>query len=223
MKYVVVLSLLGVLSCGRTSAPSSGSDGVIGQVRTLAVAPAAPADATAVSEICQALLQKEAMVSTLLNTTHRYVALQTNCDGTTQSLEEVSVTIQQDGGDVVFRRASNLAFLFPQLETTRSGVLAGVCATATNLVNPIVTDSEALFFTTSGIRAADCLPGAGERCILLERALIQGTTATVHTREWLRIVTNANQGRLGFYNLRRRVSRSFCPLNQSILQSATLK
>ncbi len=222
MKFFLTLALLGVMACGRYEKSRSG-DGVIGEVRSLAVSPLSSADRSGVSEICQALLQKETIASSLINTTHQFATAQTNCDGSPQSAEDVTVTIQQEGAELVFRRSNNLGFLFPQVETSRSGTLAEICASVTNLTSPIVGETEALFFTASVINSGDCLSRSGERCILLERALVSGTSATVHTREWLRVVTDNTQGRIGFVNFRRKVSRSYCPVNQVISQSATLK
>ncbi len=222
MKFALALTLLCTLSCGRVENKRSG-DSVIGQVRSLVVSPASSADRSGVTEICQALIQKESAASTLLNTTHQFATTQTNCDGTTQGPEDVTVTIQQEGSDLIFRRSNNSAFIFPQVETTRSGVLAELCGAVSNLTSPLLSETEALYFTTSAISTSDCLPRAGERCILLERALVSGTTATVQSREWLRVLTDVNQGRIGFVNFRRKVSRSFCPLNQVISQSASLK
>ncbi len=222
MKVILTLLCLGAIACGRSTVTPS-SEGVIGQVRSLAVSAVSSVDRLGVTEICQALLQKETIASSLLNTTHQFSTSQTNCDGSTQSAEASTVTIQQDGANLVFKRPNNATFLFPEIETTRSGALAEVCASVTNLSSPIVSETEALFFTTSAISSDDCVPRAAEKCILLERGFVSGTTARVHTREWLRIVTDNTQGRIGFVNFRRKVSRSFCPDNQVISQSATLK
>lgn len=224
MKYSLAFMVFLAVSCGKYI-PGSMTDTSIGEVRTLSVSPAAvtPETRTNVVAICNALLQKEAILSTAVNTTHTFTANQTDCQGSAISSGTQNVTIQRGSGGYVFRKVEGGDFMFPEIETTSSGVLSEICSNISNLRNPIIGRSEAVYFATSGINPSDCSPLFGELCIQVETAFVQGSTATIHTKDWLRIRTNPAQARLGFFSQRKRVTRSYCGQNEVLSFTATLK
>jgi hypothetical protein len=225
MKKISLIGLLlAAVSCGDT--PSGpGVNDKVGQVRALSGAESFVSGETrnAVIAICNSLAQKEAQIQTQVNSPLTFNVGQTDCAGNTISSAPVTVTIQQSGTNFVFRRLDGQEFIFPNVETRTSGIFADICANQNNLTSPIVGVTEATYFTVSGINPQDCSPLSGEICIQVEKAFIEGTTATVHTREWLRVRTSSNNGLIGHFTQRKKITRSFCGLNETVSFSATLK
>jgi hypothetical protein len=135
----------------------------------------------------------------------------------------VPATIQKVGANFFFKKADGMDFLFPNLETTNTGLFPDICSSLAGLSNPIIGQNEVTFISTLGINPGDCAPAFGEVCVKLEKAFVQGSSAVVHTKEWIRVRTPSVQGLVGFFTFRKKVSKSFCPEGQTITSSATLK
>ena len=225
MKFSILPMMLLLASCGDTL-PGSGSINRVGETRSLLNTSVAVSglDRQNIISLCSALSQKESILPTTVNSTHIFSISQTDCGGRLTETGDVGVTIQNVGG-YVFRRNDNLSFIFPEVETATTGILKEVCASVTlpNLANPLRTTSDVLYFGTLGIGPVDCPPRSGELCILLERGLVQGTSAVIHTQDWIRIKVNPLEEKLGFFSYRKRITKSFCAPNQTQTFTATLK
>jgi hypothetical protein len=153
-----------------------------------------------------------------------FFASQTDCSGNTVNSGNVEVVIQNNAGNYVFKKQSdNQDFIFPNVETNTSGVLADVCGSLSNLQNPLTNAQGATYFTTLNISSSDCPPVPGEICVQVESASQQGESFVVHTKEWLRIRTNSTSGKIGFFTQRKKITRGFCGVNQYLSFQASLK
>jgi hypothetical protein len=134
------------------------------------------------------------------------------------------VTLLNSSG-YVFKKSDGQNFIFPEVETASSGVFKEICSNLNQSAfsSPLRSSGEALYFGTLGISTSDCPQRDGELCFSLERAFIQGTTAVVHTQEWIRIRTNPQLPKIGFFSHRKRITKSFCGQGQSQVFTATLK
>ena len=212
-------------ACGTDMGPGTSSNGgSVGQMRSInAFVGVSDREKARVSEICSALAQKEAILDSAISTAFTFDATQTDCSRNTISGGPVSVTIQRSNNDYVFKKQDGQDFIFPVVETTSSGVFKALCSNLNTLSNPVIQNSEATYFDFDGISVTDCTPASGDICIKIEKALVSGFNATVHTNEWLRIRTDSSKGRTGFFTQRKKVSKSFCGDREFLSFSATLK
>lgn len=224
MKSYLLPMVLLVASCG-DSVPGNGSMNRVGETRSLlSTVEVSSLDRQNLATICTALAQKEVILPTALNSAHTFFTSQTDCEGKVTSAGDVGVTIQNSGG-YMFRRTDGQSFVFPDVETANSGVFKDICGSLnlSPFSSPLRSASEVLYFGTLGISSADCPQRDGELCFSLERAFIQGTAAVVHTQEWIRIRTNPQLSKIGFFTHRKKITKSFCGQGQSQAFTATLK
>lgn len=228
MKYsILFLSILAV-SCGeyKTTGVSSDRVGDIRQVITDDLSPATRLDRENMVKVCNALAKKEAILLTALNSNHTFSTFQSDCEGNIMSSGNVTVVLQRGlSEEFVYKRTSDgLDFIFPTLETTKSGVVSDICQNISNLTNPVKADSNITYFSTSGISGSDCAQATGEICVRVEQAFLQGTTATVHTKEWLRVrVSSPDNKYIGFVTERKKVTQSFCGQDEALTFKASLQ
>lgn len=221
---MILISMMAILSsCGDYKA-GQFIDSSVGEVKAIS----APVLISGVEKdnlvsVCNSLSQKELVLDSALNTRHIFTANQTDCLGKTVFSGDIPVTIQKTGTNYVFKKGDGLDFIFPNLETPSSGLFSDICSNLDGLSNPIIGQNEVTFISSLGINPGDCSAAFGEICIKLEKAYVQGATAVVHTKEWIRVRTPSVQGLVGFFTLRKKVSRSFCPEGQTITSSANLK
>jgi hypothetical protein len=224
MKFFLMLTLVVSASCGRIENPISASG--IGELRTIsALSGVLASERTNLQLICDALARVETILPSAVNTNHTYLAGQTDCAGKFIENSNINVVIQAVNSGYVFRRQDGLEFLFPVFETASKGEVSSLCsALATNLTNPVVRENgSAVFFRTTGI-SANCPDVPGERCILLEQALPEGSLSyRIVSREWIRFRVDPRLTKAGFFSYRQRIARSYCPQNQGLVFEASLK
>jgi len=221
---IIVISMLAILSSCGDYKTGQFVDSTVGEVKSIS----APIIISGVEKdnlvsVCNSLSQKELVLESAVNTRHIFSANQTDCQGKSVSSGDVPVTIQKSGSSYVFKKGDGLDFLFPNVETTSSGLFSEICSNLDGLSNPIIGQNEVIFISSLGINPGDCAQAYGEICIKLEKAYVQGATAVVHTKEWIRLRTPSVQGFVGFFTMRKKVSKSFCPEGQTITSSASLK
>ena len=223
MKHYLIVSLFILSSCGDYKA-GEYVDTSVGEVKAI-TSPTliSGVEKDNITSVCNSLSQKELALETAVNTNHLFSTTQADCAGKSVSSDNVSVTIQKLGTNFVFKKADGLDFLFPNLETTTSGLFSEICSNLGGLTNPVIGPNEVTFISSLGINPGDCSPAYGEICIKLEKAYVQGSSAVVHTKEWIRVRTPSVQGFVGFFTYRKKVSKSFCPEGRTITSSATLK
>jgi hypothetical protein len=223
MKTSIFFITLLAVSCGRYEAPgTTGSS--LGQSRSMSISQMNGSDRNVITAICSALAIKSLQLPQSINTVHKFSTGQTDCSGNIVSSGDVDVVIQNDSSGYVFKRKSEgLDFIFPVIETNERGIFSAVCGNISALTSPFVNANEAIYISTSGISPEDCRSLQGEVCVAIERASVQGTSATVHTREWIRVRTGGTQGKIGFITQRKRLTKSFCGEGGSLSFEAMMK
>lgn len=223
MKLAVLSLAVLAFACGKYEGGVPGSS--LGQSRAFQPLVADTTLQSNVTSICNALAQKSSILNSAVNSVHNFEASQTNCDGTLLFTGAVRTTIQNLGSEYQFRKDDGTSFIFPNVETNSSGIMAQFCSNLSNLQTQTVnSDNTVTSITTSGISSADCSPISGEICVLIENGPLSGSTFTVATQEWVRFrVSNSTNQKIGFFTQRKKVSRSFCGTNQSIEYRALLK
>lgn len=223
MKLAVLSLVVLAFGCGKYEA--AGTNGQLGQSRAFSPLVADNSLLNAVTNICNALAQKNGILNSAVGSVHNFDASQTNCDGTLISTGNVQTTIQSFGSEFQFRKTEGTSFIFPNVETNTSGVMASICANLSNLqTQTLSANNEVITIATSGFRAEDCTPASGEQCIYFESGPLQGSTYTITNQEWIRFrVSSPTNDRVGFFTQRKKVARSFCGTNKSIQSRALLK
>ncbi len=226
MKYSILLLSILAVSCGEYKTMGGASDRV-GDIRQVTGQDAAASrlDRDNMVKVCNALARKESILMTALNSIHTFSTSQSDCDGNSIGSGNVNVVLQSGLSGFVFKRQSDgLDFIFPNVETADSGVLADICADISDLSNPVKGETEVTYFTTSAISSSDCAPSSGEICVKVEKAFFQGSTATIHTKEWLRVrVSSPDNKYIGFVTERKKVTQSFCGRNEALKFQASLQ
>jgi hypothetical protein len=221
----LILGLLGVLSisCGSEYKIGGRSGSSVGATRSLAPVTVSQTERANLTTICNALAQKESQLNTIAGSTFSFQASQSDCEGNVISSGVLNVVLQNALGEYVFRRSDGVDFIFPNVETTDSGMLAQVCPNVSNISNPIQAGQDFLYVSAfEGM--SDCPSVSGELCVRVERASAADSSAVVHTVDIMRVrLPQANARYAGFFSLRKRLARSFCAQNEFIYQEATIK
>lgn len=222
MKSILLLSLAFlVASCGDQIQQSENS---LGQTRSLAPLQVSAQMRVDLQKICQALSNKNAMLHQYINAPFRFSVRKKDCDGKDVGvMSEVPVTIQRPLTNYIFKRTEdNVDFLFPDVETNEFGVVSPICSRLSNLQNPIITGSGAIWISTNPA-GSDCTPLGTEKCLMIETGVPQNNTHRIVSREWLKFNVDYNLPNIGFYTYRKRLSATFCEVGKFIQEEVTLK
>lgn len=167
MKYsLLAVMLLGSMACGQYDSDSTANS--IGESRSANPLIVTSSDRGNLSSLCVALQKKAAALPSLPGTSFLFATKQSDCDGVTLIDADISVTLQAGGSGYIFKNTQNgLDYIFPEVETHTSGLLASVCGDVASFSNPIIDNDaqNALWVTTSGIPSKDCVPASGEVCV----------------------------------------------------------
>lgn len=224
MKYSFLLLTFLIVSCGKYE--SEVSRNLIGETRSATALTVSSSDRNNLASICGALVQKSTILPSIVGTTNfLFTTIQSDCEGETVVNADINVVVQNSGGGLVFKKSiDGLDYIFPEIETQNSGLLAGVCSDLSTFSNPRLEGSSATWITTSGISSNDCTPLNGEICVMVEKGnLNNDQTYTVHTKEWMRVRVSSTEGKLGFFTERKRLTQSICGINKSQISRAILK
>ena len=220
---LLALTLL-LVSCGGDAPPGSSMAQRL-QPRALVAQGISNSTITTITNVCNALLLKEAALTSSGGTTHTFASTQTDCENKTISDGDVVVTIQRNNQQYLFKRQDGGDYFFPDVETTQSGIFNDICGNLFNLQNPLVVTngttgaSEATFFSVSYA----CRGPADGVCLEITKATVQDNRAIPLSSDLIRIRTNPSLGKVGFFTYRNRVARSFCATNESVSFTSTLK
>jgi hypothetical protein len=218
MKLLLLSSLILASACGKYEITSSGS--TIGE--RLSVTSLTSLDRSNLASICNALSSKNVAVNTTLN----FESSESDCTGVSITKGLVPTTVQQSGSNFVLKRkTTGQDFIFPDLESASSGLLGDICQNLGSLENPVQTSTEQIIYSTTSSDISDCAPKAEELCVSVKRANLQNGEYIVHTKDLMRVkVADAGRtGKLGYFTFRKKITRSFCGLNEQLTFSAELK
>lgn len=222
MKYSLLgLSLL-ALSCGKIDLSTSSSG--IGTVKQLQTASISTGDHLVFDSICQALVQKGQKLSLSQPSGMTFDVVQKDCDGNNVVFDSQVVRVENSSGYRFVNQTTNAAFVFPEVETSTSGIMKEICGGASSL--PIISGSEAKTVSASGLSSADCPTASGERCLVVEYGTkVEGTTNSykIYKKEFVRFNTVTTSGKYGYFTYRKSFSGSVCDQNKSVESQVTLR
>lgn len=211
-------------ACGKYEVATKQNSSV-GEIKSTTAQSLSGAEQTLLSQMCVSLSSKTTTLSSAIGSVFKFGTTVTDCSGDVASSGDVETYITGSGGTYSFkRRSDNSDFFFPNVETSSSGLLSEICSNLGNATNGFSSGQEITFFKARDILSTDCAPVTGEVCLYIEKGTSQGNdTVKIHTKEWIRVRTSSNQGKIGFFTFRKKVSQSYCGQNQVLIQTATLK
>lgn len=216
MKYLLLTFVILAAGCGKYDVVGTGSK-VGGQ---LSISPLSSLDRTNLAQICSALAQKSLSAGSTLN----FSTIERDCTENTITSGDVATAVQSNGSGFVLKRKSDGSnFMFPDVETPSVGLLQDVCTNLAGFENPLNTGSELVTVTTTGSDLAECGSASENLCVVVQRA--KTSDSVVHTKDWMRVKVSdfGNTGKLGYFTLRMKKTRSFCGLNEQLTFRAELK
>lgn len=225
MKFGFLSLAFLAISCGKIDVTTSGST-TVGESRSVnALSVLSDTDRNNLTSVCNALGTKNSALPTFVGATYSWASATADCDKKVTPELNVETVIQSNGQNYVFKRKdNNQDFIFPNVETNTSGILADACNFLNGLQNPLVSGSTATYYTTTGISSEDCVPTSGEVCVSVETAGRSGDFYIVHTKEWLRVrVSSPTNARIGFVTQRKKVTQGSCGIGEVLEFRASLK
>lgn len=222
MKFLLLVLVVGAVSCGKYDKVST-KNGSVGSFKSISPVSFTQPEQATLTNICNALAQKAQNLAASAGSPFSFQSQQTDCSGNVMNSSLVSVTLQSTGNGYVFKRPDGSDFIFPEVETNSSGMLAQVCPSLFNSSNPIQVGNDYVFVTTS-VDTAECVPASGEVCVQVDRASLSNGQAQVHTSEIMRVrIQSSNNSLIGFFTFRKKFTRAYCGDNEAISLQATLK
>ncbi len=223
MKSSLLITILLLTACGDYKVSGTGKNSV-GEIKELTSMSVSGTDLSRLQSACNALQTLEGNLASAVNSTHSYSIYQTDCSGSLLENREVSTVLVPSGSNYGIKRASDgIDFIFPNVETASSGIFSEICSNLNDLSSPVGNSNQKTYFTTMGINADDCAQVVGEVCVKIEKATVQGLTAIVHTKDFLRVrVSHPTYSKIGFITYRKKITKSVCGTNEVLLFQASL-
>jgi hypothetical protein len=217
MKLLLLSIVVLAASCGKYEvAPGSSKIGEKLQPSALT-----SSDRSNLQSICNALGSRNTVVNTTLN----FETFEGDCVGNTITNGVIPTTIQQSGSNFVLKRkTTGQDFIFPDLESPTQGLLGDICSNLANIENPVQSGADQVTYATTGSDIAECGVQNEQLCVVVKRASLQNGDYIVHTKDFMRVkVSDAGRtGKLGYFTFRKKISKSFCGINEQLVFSATL-
>lgn len=225
MKFSLLIMTVLLASCGKYE--SDVTRNLIGESRSGDTLAVTTTDRNNISSICTALAQKASTLASAVGSTHLFATQQSDCDGVTLIDADLNVVVQTSGAGYIFKKSSDgLDYIFPEVETNTTGLLANVCADTNSFVNPRIDPgtNSATWITTVGISSNDCTPTSEELCVQVETgSLNNDQTYTIHTKDWMRVRLTSTNGKLGFFTQRKKLTQATCATYKSQISQALMK
>ncbi len=226
MKYsLLAFMFFGSLACGKYD--SNVKSNSIGESRSSNALTVTSSDRNNLSTVCSALATKAQTLGSATNYSFLFATKQSDCDGKTVIDADITVKLQTGGNGFVFKNTHDgMDYIFPEVETSTTGLLSSVCGNLSSFNNPIIDipGQSALWVTTSGIPSKDCVPAGGEVCVQVEKGILTGDQDyTIHTKEWMRVRVISSQEKYGFFSHRKKVTNAICSPFKAQISEAFLK
>lgn len=232
MKYFSVITLLVLASCGKVNLPQDEGFGNDYSLTPVSVGEGS-GDYQNLVDICSAIVTKSQTINALVGSTYTFAGTSKGCtDEGYGNIGDATVTLASQAGGYKFVEGVN-NFYFSDVETDTDGLISKVCAqhppgSTAPFTSPIVNGSNLIYFTTTDLSGSDCPLAATEKCIKIEQALKavvpgKGERGVPYSREWSRIKLNQNQGPLGFFSYKKRITSAGCSQGSFLGRTATLK
>lgn len=203
MKFVITISLLLSISCGRVS-PGIGS---LGQEMKFEPQALTASENQRLSSLCSTLGTKAALLGQAGAQSYTFNVRKKGCDEASLG-ESESVLVGLDGTRLKVA-GNGLAFTFPDIETNQTGVMREICGDLANFTKPQkLANGNIMRVDLSA--SAECNPGPKEMCLYLETGAPNGDSYKVISREWIRFQMDPAVPRVGFFTERKLKSSVFC-------------
>lgn len=225
MKYVSLLSLFALISCGEVHV--DGGTGV-GELKSISPVVVESSQVQTLTTVCQAIARKSNAANALINTPVLFSYARKGCaDEKLSTPADVPTTIQSVYARFKFLKEDGSQFYFSDIETTNAGSLAEICSQLNvpgGIQSPIQNSNEYLYFSTTGVNNDDCPAIPNQQCVVLMRGSGNGQgLAQIHTKEWVRINLETLQGREGFFTWKKDITTAGCATGETIINTALAK
>lgn len=208
MKFLLPISLLVFISCGRVS-PGLGS---LGQEMSFKPQALTASESQRLNHLCSTLGSKAALLGQAGAQSYTFSVRKKGCDEASLGASE-SVLVGLDGTKLRVT-GNGLAFTFPDIETNQTGVMKEICGDLASLTNPQKLENGNIMKVDLK-SSAECNPGPKELCLYLETGAPSGESYKVISREWIRFQMDPTLPRVGFFTERKLKSSVFCGLGKT--------
>lgn len=199
----------------------------LGQERSYSPVTADAGLKTQMTNVCKALQRKTEALTQLVSTPFTYSVATKSC--TEQALGTSvlkTVSIQRPVSTYVLREtATNVDFVFPDVENTASGVFGEICTAVMNdkLTNPMKLANGNVIWMGTTSNEQYCVATKEDACIQIETGLksFSSSNYLVSMKDWYKIKTTLNLPRTGFTLEHRQVSNALCDQTKSDQLSQT--
>lgn len=202
----ILLSLTFASSCGKIDVSQTG----VGQVRSSVPQAISTDDVVVYDRICEALTRKGVLYGASIPAPVTFTLDRQDCDGVNSGPVDQTVIVEASGGGFQYRvQATNAAFVFPNVETSSSGIMQPFCGAAQN---PVTKQNGDAIWITRSVSQGDCPTLSNEECVGFETGSPTGGTNEfrIHTRELVRFNTLRTSSRYGLFTYRKAVSNIGC-------------
>lgn len=214
-----VLTLV-LVSCGKVNVSQTG----VGQIRSSQEQIISSDDLTVYDRICEGLVRKTQLYGASIPAPVTFTLDRQDCDGAGSGPVDQTVIVEAGGGGFQYRvQSSNAAFVFPNVETSTSGIMQPFCGGTNKL--PIVKSNQDAMWITRSVSQNDCPTLSNEECIGIETGSPSGENEyRIHTRELVRFNVLRTSPRFGLFTYRKVLSNIGCTDKKLFSTlSATLK
>lgn len=178
-------------------------------------------DRSDIRAVCNALDAKEKLLSPATAAgSHQFSVLEKECNLTERTFF-ANVTI--DSENEVFKNTGTEIFPFANIETTRRGVLKGICADS-DFDGMHLSEGRVTVVRSGGHGLSSCPVVSGEVCLKILQGPSDGANINVQSEELIRFRVNTNQKNVGFFTYRKLFVKGLsCEENESRKIEATLQ
>jgi hypothetical protein len=219
MSKFLLLPLLILVACSSEAPVKPDSTGTIINFEPITNTE----DNERVKAVCQALSNKQNVLSVLSSSGQQYVFnyAQKRCnDSTLPAAKDVATRIVRSDSNYIFKPVNNENFGFSDVETDTLGVMAAICKES--VASPIRQGSTGAIWWTTFVDAKQCQPGIGTLCVYLQRgSSADGWKFKIHTNEWIKFRVDGEKE--GFFLERKLVSSAGCDKGKTLEMRAVLK
>lgn len=215
---LLVSSLVFIASCTEEGTQTPKSN--LGSIREFIQV---PVNGDEFANLCAKLEQKEDRLPSLstAQAEYHFSYAQKNCsEAQLGAASEVSVTIDQLGGNYFFRPVGNATFGFKEIETSSEGIMKEICANVRALTNPLMTGSNSAIWFRK-VNEENCRSDKNNICVKFEKGTIDGYNRySIHTEELIQFGLTGNN--TGFFVKRFMNTVGNCNKGSSIQRQAVM-
>lgn len=218
MKFKGLSLLLILAACGGDHPPGNS----LGQLRSYDPIVMNDTEVQRLTSICTALSSKSNFLFASGSSSYNFAIQESKC-GVPVTNSPVTVPVSLQPPSMVFQRTDVPAapFVFPQVETTSTGVMSTICADLSRPTSPRNIGGKPTWISTT--QTLDCVPGANEICLLMESGSGEAENQVKITKqEWIKFNVTPGTPQTGFWTGRQLTTSEDCTSTQNSAVSARL-